>query len=92
MSDERVNHIAVGGVSRNEAAVAFHFLHQPHHLRIVNHERTFVGHECFERGNALGNHVLNFLLGVRVEIRYGHVEAVVAHGVAVGTPPSLLEG
>ncbi len=36
-SNKKVDHIAVGGVYRHHAALFFHFVHQAHHLAIVDH-------------------------------------------------------
>ena len=92
LGDERVNHVAVGGVGRHEAAMLLNLLHQAHHLRVVNHKRALVSHKGFERGDAFGNHVLDFLLGAGVEIGHGHMEAVIAHGIAGGPAAPFLEG
>ena len=88
--DEKIDHIAVGGMHGNHTTALLHFIHQAHHLFIIDHQRSLVGHEHLERGNAfLLDQVHDLFTGVVVEIGHGHVKAVIAHAITTGTATPL---
>ena len=81
--NQGIDHVAVGGMHRNQSAVVAHHPHQVHHLPIVNHQGTFVGHKGLEGADALFfNHGHHFFAHFGVEIGYRHVVGIIAHSLS----------
>ncbi len=83
LGNERINHVAIGGVHRHHATMFFHHLHQLHHLAVVDHQRTFVGHKGFERRNTFFfNHFYHLSSRLLIKIGDRHMITVIADGLA----------